>query len=85
MLDVVVGFSKEHAKTVKDRLDGVEMLVIDPKVLAPQHIALVDAPLPRMYHYVHCRMETRSLMSAARAGYAGEAAEIMCLYPPSLE
>ena len=82
MLNVVIGFLEEDAKKVADLLEGGIAVVISPRTTAPKHIALAGTKsLPKAYHYVPCKMETRTLLSAARAAYFGEEVEFMRLYP----
>lgn len=81
LLNAAIGFSKEHAEAVYNMLMENDEIIIQTENFTPKHIAMADSEnLPKLYTYVLCRMETRSLMSAALAAYTGEKAEFMRLY-----
>lgn len=82
MLNVIVGFKKEDVEYVRQHLLLGDNIILRLSELKPQHIMLASDEKPRNmpWHYVECRIEARTLMSAAVAGCAGEQLEILRLF-----
>jgi len=80
MIDVMMGFDKEQAAQVRERLEHNDELLIYPSSISPKHIALEGDDLLECYEYVACRLEARTLTSAILAAINGDRVEFLRLY-----
>lgn len=82
MLNVIVGFKKDDVEYVRQHFLLSDEIILKLSELTPQYILLASEKKPKNvpWHYVECRIEARTLMSAAVAGCAGEQLEILRLF-----